>query len=280
MTPSSKKVMFVDLEKGTSEIKSFPDLKMYLGGVGLGTRLYEMYKEGDPVIFAVGPLNGFFPFVSKTAVILQDDDNVEDIYVGGYLSSRIRFSGLDALVLLNSSQDTVTLSLENDTVNLKNPGVDIYSLGLPGKRSLIHLSDNKLLVDDYFQPPEDILFRKLSDKKVNALSITATKTFNLPDMQRYTEIFKGIMEKTVDMEVEKGFFPSCAGCPMGCEKSKTGEIGGNLLVHSLVACNYAEKIYSDVGTVFSCLNVLGYDYTHEDIESLPELVQNTLRRLS
>ena len=67
---------------------------------------------------------------------------------------------------------------------------------------------------------------------------------------------------------------------MGCEKSQRGEIGGNVLIHSLVSCAFATNIYSNIGVVFSCLNILGYDYTHEDIESLPTLIEQILRELS
>ena len=63
----SKKVLFIDLDRQSSEVKTFPDLNKYIGGVALGLRLHENYKERDPLIFSVGPLNGFFPFVSKTA---------------------------------------------------------------------------------------------------------------------------------------------------------------------------------------------------------------------
>ena len=65
----------------------------------------------------------------------------------------------------------------------------------------------------------------------------------------------------------------------GMQKSKVGEIGGNVLLNSLVACQFADKIYTDIGVVFSCLNTLGYEYTHEDIENLPELIEETIRNI-
>ncbi len=67
---------------------------------------------------------------------------------------------------------------------------------------------------------------------------------------------------------------------MGCGKSRVGEIGGNVLIDSLVACQFADKIYTDIGIVFSCLNVLGYNHTHEDMENLPKLIEDTIRKLS
>jgi aldehyde:ferredoxin oxidoreductase len=90
MDPKVKKVLIVNLENKTSEVKSFIDLNIYIGGVGLGLKLAEMYKDHNPVIFSIGPLNGFFPFASKTALILNDKGAFEDLYIGGNLSLRIR----------------------------------------------------------------------------------------------------------------------------------------------------------------------------------------------
>jgi aldehyde:ferredoxin oxidoreductase len=117
-------------------------------------------------------------------------------------------------------------------------------------------------------------------KNIRGIVVTGTKTYELVDKERYEDLYMKILGRTEDLTVAKSNKPSCAGCPIGCEKSKYGEIGGNVLVHSLVGCAYAEKIYANIGVVFSCLNVLGYDYTHEDIEALPSLIKETLIELS
>jgi len=284
MASLSKKVLFIDLSKKTSEVKTFPDLYKYFGGVALGLRLFEIYGEEDPIIFSVGPLNGFFPYASKTSVVFKLNDVIEDIYFGGYLSTRIKFSDLDAVLLHGKSSENVVLDIHNDSVTFKDAGLldsdsSAGSLGLPGKNSVLVVKDGKLLLDNYFTGHENFLDKKFEKKGVSGLVITGTKVFTPEKLDKYENVYLDILGKTQDLTVDKGFFPSCSGCPMGCEKSKIGELGGNVLVHSLVACGFAEKIYTDVGTVFSCLNVLGYDYTHEDIENLPTLVQNTLREL-
>jgi len=284
MGSSSKKVLFINLTKKTSELKTFPDLYKYFGGVALGLRLFEIYQDEDPIIFSVGPLNGFFPFVSKTSVVFKLNDVIEDIYLGGYLSTRIKFSDLDAIILHGKSSKEVIIDIYNDSATFKEidsveTNTSPESLGLPGKNSILLLKDEKLLLDNYFTGHEDFLDKKFAKKGVVGLAITGTKVFTPKKLDKYEEVYLDILGKTKDLTVDKGFFPSCSGCPMGCEKSKIGELGGNVLAHSLVACGFAEKIYTDVGTVFSCLNVLGYDYTHEDIENLPSLVQNTLREL-
>ena len=94
-----KKVLIIDLENKIFEIKTFSDLAHYIGGVGIGLKLHQMYEEKNPVIFSIGPLNGLFPFASKTAVIIQNEGNLEDLYLGGSLSSRIKFFGIDAIII-------------------------------------------------------------------------------------------------------------------------------------------------------------------------------------
>ena len=105
MTDTSvKKVVIVDLENKISETKSFTDLNPYFGGTGVGLKLLEIYHDKNPLIFSVGPLNGFFPFASKTSVVLDNNGAIEDIYIGGNLSTRIRFAGIDSILFHGRSQ--------------------------------------------------------------------------------------------------------------------------------------------------------------------------------
>lgn len=280
MGSSSKKVLFVDLIKQVSEVKTFPDLFKYFGGVALGLKLYELYQDSDPIIFSVGPLNGFFPFVSKTSVVFKQDEVIEDAYLGGYLSTRIKFCDLDAIVIYGKTSQEIDLDIQNESVSFKTEPDSFKNPGLPGKNSVLKFNEGTILLDGYFTGHENLIAKKFGSKKLIGMSVTGTQIFTPKNLEKYEETYLGILGKANQMTVEKGFFPSCSGCPMGCEKSKTGELGGNVIAHSLVACEFAEKIYTDVGTVFSCLNVLGYDYTHEDIENLPVLVQKTLKGLS
>lgn len=275
-----KKALIIDLAKKTSEVKSFGDLRNFVGGIGVGLKLYEMYKTRDPIIFSVGPLNGFFPFASKTSVILSDEGVIEDLYVGGNLSLRIKFTGVDSIVICDKSREDVTLDITNTTVSFKPAETDLHSLGLPGKRSLLDFTGKEFLVQDYFSTPENFLETAARNKKVAGISITGTEVLKPQNFATYEKLYHEILKKRLELRVEEGIYPSCANCPMGCGKSKVGEIGGNVLIHSLVACHYADKIYSDIGVVFSCLNVLGYDYTHEDLENLPKLIEETLRNIS
>ena len=141
---STKRVLKIDLNKKEVEMKTFVDLNKYLGGVGLGLKLMEIYHNENPLIFAIGPLNGFFPFVSKTAIVLDDAGSLEDLYLGGSISLRLRFAGIDALVITGKADNKTILDIQNTQVSFLTETVDIQSLGLPGKRSVINYEKNKI----------------------------------------------------------------------------------------------------------------------------------------
>lgn len=275
-----KKALIVDLEKKEAETKSFPDLVKFIGGTGLGLKLLEMYSDRNPVIFSVGPLNGFFPFASKTSVVFKSGGLVEDLYIGGTLSTRLKFSGLDSVVICGNSIEKVVLDIQNTEVTFKDESSELQSLGLPGKRCLMENNGKKVLIDQYFTTPENYLEKIFEEKNIKGIAITGLETFSPENFEDYKKLYTHILEKKDGVRVDEGVYPSCSNCPMGCGKSKVGEIGGNVLINSLVSCQFADKIYTDIGVVFSCLNTLGYSYTHEDIENLPNLIEETIRNIS
>jgi len=275
-----KKTLFVNLSQKTAETQLLPELTPYVGGVTLGVKLYSLYKDFDPVVACVGPLNGFFPFASKTCFVVQNDGIMEDLYVGGGLSFRLKFSGFEALVLAGSSNENVILDITNDEVKFLDTQTNFDSLGLPGKRSVLQTVRDTLLLDGYFGFDTEILERKLVTKKVLGFSVTGTKRVPILESAKHATLFNEILGQKELASVQSSNCPSCSGCPLGCDKSKTGEMGGNILVHSLVACGYAERIYSNLGIVFACLDCLGYKYTHEQLEALPDLFTKTLKEIS
>lgn len=279
MNLKAKKTLIINLSEQTFEVKSFSDLNKYIGGVGLGIKLFQMFYEKNPIIFSVGPLNGFFPFTSKTSIVFENDGSLEDVYLGGTLASRIKFSGLDAIVLNGKCRDDTVLDIREMRVHFEDSKKeDIKNYGLPGKRSVLEIKEkNNLLLDDYFTSSEGFLGNKLKQKNIAGIVTTATEAYTIKNFAKYTSLYKEILKRQGDMLVEKSVCPSCVDCPLGCKKSRKGEIGGNILVHSLVACEFAEKIYGDLGIVFACLNTLGYDYTHEDIENLPLRIEEILK---
>lgn len=274
ISTSVKNILEIDLEKKTSHLRARSDLQDILGGVGLGLKLYSEFVTEKPVIFSVGPLNGFFPFASKTSVIFGVKNNIYDYYIGGSLSTRIRFAGIDAIVLLGKSKNETFLEIQNQEVNFLDYGVDFESHGLPGKRSLIEFRTNKYLLDNFFRFSGSEADSILHYKKILGIVVSGTFNYEVPDIEEYDRLYKEILQKYQRLTVEKGEFPSCSGCPMGCSKSSMGEKGGSLLAHSLVGCSYANNLFNNHDLIISCLNILGYSHTHEDIEKYLQTLYN------
>jgi aldehyde:ferredoxin oxidoreductase len=266
ITTSVKNILEVNLDKKTFQIKKRNDLQDFLGGVGLSMKLYSEFRDEKPLIFSIGPLNGFFPYASKTSVFFGIKDKVYDYYIGGSLSSRMRFADLDAIVFLGRSKNEIFLDIQGHHVNFLDYGIDFDSQGLPGRRSFIRFSTNKYLLDYFFRFTGNEADAMLVYKKISGLVISATHNFTIQDFSDYQEKYQDLLLRHGELNVQKDNFLSCSGCPMGCSKSVIGEKGGSLLAHSLVACSYSQKIFNNTDLVISLLGVLGYSYTHEDLE--------------
>lgn len=212
--------------------------------------------------------------------MVSDDGVIEDLYIGGNLSTRIKFTGLGSIVICGKSDTETIIDINNTEVSFKPAETDVQSLGLPGRRSVLDFSGSKFLLQSYFTTPENFLEKNLREKNVSGICVTGTVVHKPKNFKMYEKLYNEILSRQDDLRAEPGKYPSCSNCPEGCGKSKDGELGGNVLVHSLVACHPADKIYSDIGIVFSCLNVLGYDYTHEDLENLPKLIEDTIKEIS
>lgn len=274
----NRKILYIDLDDQTYEFKNDSNLGKFIGGLGLSAKIMSDVGDKDSIIFSVGPLSGAFPFASKTSVFFYNSEYV-DAYLGGTLSSRMKFAGIDSLVLFGKSRQKVVIEISDEGVSFKSAESDLGALGLPGKRSVLNVMPDKIVHDDYFEPTGNELHAALTSKNIKSIVVTGFKTFNVQNTERYNQVYKQILSQTEKITAEKKGNPSCFGCPMGCDKSKYGEIGGDVLTHSLVACDFASPIYMDNSVVFSCLNILGYGYTHEDIENFPRLVYHVLEDL-
>lgn len=280
----NKKILLVDLALREASLQVIPELNPFIGGVAMGVKIYSLFKNMDPLVICVGPLNGYFPFVSKTCFVVQSEGVIEDMYLGGSLSFRIAYSGVDAIVLANMCDSPTFLDIVDEEVRFfyakdLGPNLDVSNFGLPGRRSILLNYEGSLLLDGYFTMSLDIVGKKFLFKNLAGICFTGNKNYDIKDVRKYSDLFTQILSRAKDLTVDFGNNPSCSGCPLGCSESKFGEVGGNILLHSLVACGYAENIYSNVGVVFSCLDVLGYKYTHEHIESLPDLFTKTMKEI-
>jgi len=98
-------VLDVDLPSGRSRSTLFSGSGACLGGSGLAEALHERPAppgtRDPPVVFAIGPLTGYFPSMSKTvcAFVSPHTGQYAESHAGGRLALALRRAGYDALVL-------------------------------------------------------------------------------------------------------------------------------------------------------------------------------------
>ena len=279
MSFPSNSALHIDLTKKEFAIKSYPELREFVGGVGTASKLILDNIEAEPVVFSVGPMNGYFPFASKACAAFIDEGKFVDTYVGGKLSTRLSFCGMSSVVFEGKSSEPVLLQISEKGVVFFPENNDPKSLGTPGRKVVVTVSENEVGVSDYFHFGNEALARKLYDKGIRGLVVYGSLERSVENPIKYEKLYLEILGKVGSMLVTASDKPSCSGCPMGCDKSSVGENGGNVFVHSLVSCTYAEAIYSDIPTVFACLSSLGYDYVHEELESLPDKIYKNIRSI-
>lgn len=279
MNLTSITILHIDLGRRTFTSKSFPELKKYIGGVGLASKLVLDHLHTLPVVFSTGPLNGLFPFASKTCAGYIDNNRFVDSYGGGRLSTRINLCGYDAIIFDGVSIEPLSIVINEKEVSFVSYEANPDTLGVPGRKSLVCTTEQGLQVDRYFYFGDKGLSEKLKEKGVYNFVISATSDTGLLNKERYIKMYYEVLGLVGKMTVEASDKPSCSGCPMGCDRSHEGELGGSILVHSLVGCGFSELIYNNVSLVFACLNSLGYDYVHEDIEALTPLAYSNINQI-
>ncbi|MFW9920853.1 MAG: aldehyde ferredoxin oxidoreductase N-terminal domain-containing protein, partial [Candidatus Thorarchaeota archaeon] len=122
-------LLHIDLSAQTSKIVDRQDLfERYLGGVGVASKLLidncppnTPYVDA-PIIFAIGPLNVFYPCCAKTVALFKSPltGNLGESYAGGKLSMAMRLAGHDAIMITGKLDKPHYLLIQDDTVEFRN----------------------------------------------------------------------------------------------------------------------------------------------------------------
>lgn len=126
------KVLIVDLNTGKTRVEplKMDYAKKYVGGIGLGMRLWLDYSEkgvdplspDNPLILAIGPISGtIFPtagnghaFVAKSPATL----GIGEAVAHGTFGSELKRAGYDAIILEGKAEKPVYLWIDDDSIQL------------------------------------------------------------------------------------------------------------------------------------------------------------------
>ena len=267
-----KKVLYIDLNTLTHDFKIHEDLWKYIGGIGVGYRLFADNLGEKPVVLTAGPLSGYFPYISKACLLYMSDGEVEEKYGGGSIAGLMNMVGVDAIVFTGATDKFVHISLFNQEVTITTEKEEDFER----RYSDFILTKNAATSQRYFSFGNGI---SLGDAFTGGLSVSidSTESLDFSDFHHYEDLYNDLLDQYRKLSVEPRSNPSCLGCPMGCDKSSEGEDEENVAVlpRSLVSCGYAEEVYKSIPTAFACLNSVGYKYQHHHLEHLPHLVGET-----
>ena len=90
---------------------------------------------GQPLIFTIGPLTGYFPLMSKTVCAFKSPyhNQYAESHAGGRSALALRFADLDAVVITGKAAKPVCISLGSRRIEIKEVhylwGMDVYTTG-------------------------------------------------------------------------------------------------------------------------------------------------------
>ena len=126
------RVLCVDLGTGIGRIELLDGRNLVAGGSGLAALLDGRYGKNDlpwdaaeqPLIFAIGPLTGYFPLMSKTVCAFRSayHHQYTESHAGGRLAHALRFADLDALVITGRAGRLSCLVVGDRHLEVKDVG--------------------------------------------------------------------------------------------------------------------------------------------------------------
>ena len=225
------RVLVVDLTSGRGTVESLEGRSVHVGGSGLAAALFERHGQVDtawndpcqPIIFAIGPLTGYFPLMSKTVCAFKSPyhDQYAESHAGGRSALALRFADLDALVVTGRADRPVCLSFGSRHLEIKDVhylwGKDvgttgkllrrmfrgsghrsILRIGLAGERGSAMAGIN---VDTYRHFGRLGGGAAMGVKNLKGIVIQGDGTFSLPEGKTYAKLFQKVHQQLTDTEM-------------------------------------------------------------------------------
>jgi aldehyde:ferredoxin oxidoreductase len=225
------RIMKVDLSTGKTNIIELPGREKFLGGTGLAAMLFAEYGRMDrdwddpdqPLIFAIGPLTGYYPLMSKTCCSFRSPyhNQYAESYAGGKSALSLRFADLDALVVVGKAPRLTALCVGSRRVETRDVeymrGFDALQTGRvirklfpgSGRRSILRIGPAGESLSAYACINVDTYrhFGRLGggtvmgSKNLKAICILGDRGFALPEGKAYPALYKDIFKQLTTTEM-------------------------------------------------------------------------------
>ncbi|MHA1223325.1 MAG: aldehyde ferredoxin oxidoreductase N-terminal domain-containing protein [Candidatus Heimdallarchaeaceae archaeon] len=228
-------ILEIDLTEKKSEIYENSELfEKHLGGIGVAIELLSqnLGENIDPlspentIVFAIGPLNSYFPVASKTCAVFKSPltGNLGESYAGGRLSTAMRFANLGAVVIKGKADSPSYIVHREGKTKFCNAGPIRYmypntagriirqNIGYPGRRSVITIGPAGermvpyagAIVDRFRHFGRLGLGAVLGSKNLKGIAIIGDQPIYLENNTNYREyrkIFTEIYKKTTETKL-------------------------------------------------------------------------------
>jgi len=237
-------VLYIDLTKKAYKVVERKDLfSEYIGGSGVAVKLLEEecpqgvdpYSPENPIIFAVGPLNGVLPIASKTVAMFKSPHtgDLGESHCGGRTSTAIRLAGFGAIVIKGKSDIPIYLSIHDGKVFFKNAttlwGIGnistvgrvireqeggsgfrtIMRIGIAGENLVSYAS---VAAESFRHFGRLGLGAVFGSKNLKAIAIYGNDAVKVSDSKTYKELYNDIYDKSVHSPLMKKYHD--LGTPM------------------------------------------------------------------
>jgi aldehyde:ferredoxin oxidoreductase len=221
-------VLKVDLSTGKGQIEEMEGRNTWAGGSGLAANLFDRMgfpgraweDPEQPLIFAIGPLNGYFPLMSKVVCAFKSPyhDQYAESHGGGRAALCLRFADLDALVITGKARRPSCLVVGSRTLEVKDVhylwGKSVQRTGQmlrrmvggSGHRSILRIGpagENRsamacINVDTYRHFGRLGGGAVMGAKNLKAIVILGDESFDLPAGKEYVPLFRKIYEQVTE----------------------------------------------------------------------------------
>ena len=216
------RVLKVDLSTGRGQIEEIDGRDTWAGGSGLAALLFDRMGFSDrrwedpeqPLIFAIGPLTGYFPLMSKVVCAFKSPyhDQYAESHGGGRSALSLRFADLDALVITGKARRPSCLVVGSRKLEVKDVhylwGKSVQRTGQmlrrmaggSGHRSILRIGpagENRsamacINVDTYRHFGRLGGGAVMGAKNLKAIVIVGDESFDLPAGKEYAPLFQKI----------------------------------------------------------------------------------------
>ncbi|MFA4916598.1 MAG: aldehyde ferredoxin oxidoreductase family protein [Syntrophales bacterium] len=299
-------VLHVDLTRQSYSIEERPGLfQENIGGTGVGIQLLdELCPQGidpfapeNPIILAVGPLTGLFPFASKTIAMFKSPltGNLGESHAGGRSAVSLRLAGYGALVITGASSSPVYLAIHGEKVYFRDasalwgmehsqtagsiirkrePGSGTRSIMRIGKAGEQLVRYACVITETYRHFGRMGLGAVFGSKKLKAIVVSGNSSIEVPNPKDYRQIYDEIFKAAVESPVMKKYHEigtadnieplnAIGGLPtMNLQKARFEGIGS--ISGQYLAEQYLGRRLACAHCPIACIHIATFREPHEE----------------